>query len=208
MMLDKTGFDLWADGYDKAVGLSDESYTYPFAGYKQVLGSIYRQVMSQEPCPVLDLGFGTGTLAARLYQQGREVWGLDFSPKMREAAQAKMPDAHLFSGDFTAGLPAPLRERRYGFIVSTYALHHLTDGEKPGFLRELLPLLLPGGKLLIGDVAFASRAQLEECRAQAGDDWDGDEFYFVYEELRAFFPAMTFEPCSHCAGVLALSARN
>ena len=31
-MLDQKGFDLWADGYDKAVGLSDEEQTYPFAG--------------------------------------------------------------------------------------------------------------------------------------------------------------------------------
>ena len=33
-MLDNKGFDLWADGYDKAVGISDEENTYPFAGYK------------------------------------------------------------------------------------------------------------------------------------------------------------------------------
>lgn len=205
-MLDKNGFDLWAGGYDKDVGLSEESNTYPFAGYKQVLGSIYRQVMGRGPCPVLDLGFGTGTLTARLYAGGCEIWGLDFSENMREAAQAKMPGAHLFSGDFTAGLPAPLRARQYGFIVSTYALHHLTDRQKPGFLRELLPLLAPGGQILIGDVAFASRAQLEACRARAGEDWDGDEFYFVYEELRPLFPGMAFAPCSHCAGVLSLSA--
>ena len=28
-MLDHKGFDLWADGYDKTVGLSEESNTYP-----------------------------------------------------------------------------------------------------------------------------------------------------------------------------------
>ncbi len=30
-MLDNKGFDLWADGYDKSVGVSDEENTYPFA---------------------------------------------------------------------------------------------------------------------------------------------------------------------------------
>lgn len=29
-MLDHKGFDLWADGYDKTVGLSEESNIYPF----------------------------------------------------------------------------------------------------------------------------------------------------------------------------------
>ena len=37
-MLNDKGFDLWADGYDKSVGISDEENTYPFAGYKKVLG--------------------------------------------------------------------------------------------------------------------------------------------------------------------------
>ena len=34
-MLDKKEFDLWADGYDKTVGISDEENTYPFAGYQK-----------------------------------------------------------------------------------------------------------------------------------------------------------------------------
>jgi putative AdoMet-dependent methyltransferase len=44
-MLNDTGFDLWADGYDKAVGLSDEEHTYPFAGYKEVPGIVCQTVM-------------------------------------------------------------------------------------------------------------------------------------------------------------------
>ena len=46
-MLDHKGFDLWADGYDRAVGVSDEENSYPFAGYKRVLGRIYAEVMEK-----------------------------------------------------------------------------------------------------------------------------------------------------------------
>jgi len=66
-MLNQTGFDLWADGYDKSVGLSDEENAYPFAGYKAVLGTIYQTVMKKPKAVVLDVGFGTGTLTAKLY---------------------------------------------------------------------------------------------------------------------------------------------
>ena len=45
-MLDNKGFDLWADGYDQSVGLSDEDGTYPFAGYKQILNEIYNRVLT------------------------------------------------------------------------------------------------------------------------------------------------------------------
>ena len=74
-MLDNKGFDLWADGYDKTVGLSDEEQSYPFAGYKGVLARIYQLVMAKENAKVLDIGFGTGTLTKRLYEQGCKVWG-------------------------------------------------------------------------------------------------------------------------------------
>ena len=49
-MLNNKGFDLWADGYDKSVGLSDEANTYPFAGYKKVLAAIFQTVMPKRFC--------------------------------------------------------------------------------------------------------------------------------------------------------------
>ena len=75
-MLDNKGFDLWADGYDKTVGVSDEENTYPFAGYKNVLGAIYKTIMEKPNAVVLDIGFGTGTLTAKLYENGcTPGWG-------------------------------------------------------------------------------------------------------------------------------------
>lgn len=65
-MLDSKGFDLWADGYDKAVGISEEANAYPFAGYKDVLGGIFQEILSIEKAKVLDIGFGTGTLTTKL----------------------------------------------------------------------------------------------------------------------------------------------
>ena len=90
-MLDKNGFDLWADGYDKTVGISDEENTYPFAGYKIVLNSIFQTIMKRPNPTVLDIGFGTGTLTTKLYEHGCSVYGLDFSSRMIELASEKMP---------------------------------------------------------------------------------------------------------------------
>lgn len=72
-MLDKKDFDLWADGYDKMVGISDEENTYPFAGYKDVLGNIFQVIMEKQNAIVLDIGFGTGTLTTKLYENGCSV---------------------------------------------------------------------------------------------------------------------------------------
>ena len=204
-MLDKTGFDLWADGYDRAVGISDEENTYPFAGYREVLGSIFQTVMEKRNAAVLDLGFGTGTLTAKLYEHGCSIYGQDFSPRMIELASAKMPGALLCQGDFTRGLAEPLRHRRYDFIVATYALHHLTDGQKVEFLSSLCGQLNESGQILIGDVAFETRDKLDQCRREAGDAWDDEEFYFVADELKSAFPSLSFRPVSYCAGILTIA---
>ncbi len=203
-MLDEKGFDLWADGYDKSVQLSDEDNRYPFAGYKELLNQIFRRVLEKDSARVLDMGFGTGVLTTRLYQQGCSIWGQDFSENMCRAAQAKMPAAHLYQGDFSQGIAAPLRQQKYDFIIATYSLHHLDYGQKTALIRELLALLERGGKLLMGDVAFADQAALERCRLESGDLWDEDEFYFVYEQIRQDFPAIRFEQLSSCAGLFEL----
>lgn len=69
-MLNNTGFDLWADGYDKSVGLSDENDRYPFAGYRAMMNALYQRVLAQSGRDVLDIGFGTGILTSRLYEHG------------------------------------------------------------------------------------------------------------------------------------------
>lgn len=203
-MLNGKEFDLWADGYDKAVGISDEESTYPFAGYKKVLGFIFKTIIETANAVVLDIGFGTGTLTTKLYEQGCSIYGQDFSTRMIALASEKMPYAHLYQGDFSKGLVEPLRDRRYDYIVATYSLHHLTDTQKRVFLSELRDHLKENGKIIIGDVAFETRKDLERCRLAAGSAWDDDEIYFVAEELRKDLPDLSFTQISDCAGVLML----
>lgn len=203
-MLNNKEFDLWADGYDKTVGISDEENTYPFAGYKKVLGFIFQTIMETKNAVVLDIGFGTGALTTKLYERGCSIYGQDFSSRMIVLASEKMPDAHLYQGDFSKGLVKPLRNCRYDYIVATYSLHHLTDAQKSDFLLDLRNNLKENGKIIIGDVAFETRKDLERCKMKAGDAWDNDEIYFVVEELRKDFPGISFMQMSDCAGVLIL----
>ena len=203
-MLNSKGFDLWADGYDKTVGISDEESTYSFAGYKEVLGLIFKVIMETTNAVVLDIGFGTGTLTMKLYEQGCSIFGQDFSARMIALASEKMPDAHLYQGDFSKGLVEPLQNRHYDYIVATYSLHHLTDAQKSVFLTELRDHLKENGKIMIGDVAFETRKDLERCRLAAGDAWDDEEIYFVAEELRKDLPGLSFMQVSDCAGILML----
>lgn len=203
-MLGSTGFDLWADGYDKSVKVSDDDGTYPFAGYKNILNEIYGRVLSSAARKVLDIGFGTATLTSKLYEAGCSIFGMDFSERMIELAQVRMPNAKLHCGDFTYGLSEELTRDTYDAIIATYSLHHLTDTQKVSFIKSLIPLLNKGGCIYIGDVAFRSRVHLEECKKEAESDWDDDEIYFVFDELKEHFPTLQFQKFSYCSGILTV----
>ena len=138
-MLNNTGFDLWADGYDKSVGLSDENDRYPFAGYRAMMNALYQRVLAQSGRDVLDIGFGTGVLTSRLYEHGCRIYGQDFSARMIELAQAKMPDARLYQAIFPKALCRALRTavRRHRRDL----LAPPPDGHAENrLLRALLPL--------------------------------------------------------------------
>ena len=124
---------------------------------------------------------------------------------MIELASEKMPDAKLYQGDFAQGLVDSLKQYSYDFIVATYSMHHLSDKQKIRFINELLGHLNDDGMILIGDVAFESRDELDRCREESDDKWDDDEIYCVVEELRPEFPDLSFEKITFCSGILMMS---
>lgn len=205
-MLSNQGFNLWADNYDQTVQLSEENNLYPFAGYKKILNVIFNEAMQKEGSEILDIGFGTGVLTSKLYANGHQIDGVDFSSKMISIAQSIMPSANLIEWDFSKGLPPEMLGKKYDSIISTYALHHLTDEEKITFINSLIPLLKKDGKIFIGDIAFETREKLNKCRQDSIEYWDYDEFYFVYDELNSSLEnACEFYPISHCGGVFIIS---
>lgn len=207
-MLDSTGFDLWANGYDKSVNLSEESDEYPFAGYKEVLNYIYKQVTGMNRANVLDIGFGTGILTTQLYNSGCNITGIDFSSNMIDIAKQKMPKATLINWNFADGLPDEIKNHYFDYIISTYAIHHLTDKGKINFIKLLTLLLNKTGKIFLGDVSFETRNELEKCKVKYNDYWDNDEFYFIAEEIKKKLNnecSCEYIKISHCAGVLTIA---
>jgi putative AdoMet-dependent methyltransferase len=206
--LDSRSFDLWAGDYDETVEAADSDNLYPFAGYKILMNQIYGTVMNRKPASVLDIGIGTGVLANKLYEGGNRITGVDFSNAMLDTVRRKMPDIILIEYDFTKGLPPELKNTKFDFIISTYALHHLTDEDKIPFILSALSHLNENGLIIIGDVSFYTRSDLNECKNKSGDDWDGDEFYFVFSELNKALKnkcSLKYRQISYCSGILEIS---
>jgi putative AdoMet-dependent methyltransferase len=205
-MLDNKGFDLWADNYDKSVGISDDKSDYPFAGYKKLMSRIYNTVMKDKKLNILDIGIGTGSLSAELYKNGHKITGIDFSEEMIKICKTKMPLARLIQYDFVKGLPESIKGEKFDYIISTYALHHLNDGEKIVLIKESLKILDNGGSIIIGDIGFQTKKEFDACKASYHDEWD-DEYYFVFEEMKdklAEGYQIKYEQVSICAGIIVI----
>ena len=209
-------FDAWAADYDSGV-ISEERF--PFAGYEAVLGRVVRRAAPQ-PAPsepprsqpilcVLDLGTGTGNLAARFAALSAEVWGLDFSSKMLIKAKENVPNATFLQADLLGDWPTlPQFDR----IVSSYVLHEFDLSAKLSILTRCAQHLKRGGKIVVADIAFPTTDILKAARTRWCDVWDDAEHYWVADEALVACEAAgfwgRFEQVSSCGGVFTFEPKG
>jgi putative AdoMet-dependent methyltransferase len=198
-------FDDWAAGYDESVTANS---TFPFTGYSTLLQTIFEKAACPPGSNVLDLGIGTGNLALLFDKADCKLWGLDFSAEMLKLAQKKLPSAVLGKVDLRADWP-PAINRRFEAIVSAYTFHHFTLEEKISLVKRLLSrYLIPGGKLLIGDIAFENIDDEIRTRDSLGEEWE-QEYYWLADEsleaLRVEGVTAAFHKISYCAGIFEIT---
>jgi SAM-dependent methyltransferase len=126
---------------------------------------------------IVDLGAGTGLLAAAAAPYCRRVIAVDPSPAMLAAARAREAGIECVEAGFLTyehvGDPPDA-------VYSRNALHHLPDAWKAVALRRVANLLRPGGTLVLRDIVyFCNPGELEHvletwfdsAPADAGDGW-------------------------------------
>lgn len=100
-------------------------------------------------CRVLEIGCGTGSLAAKMAAKRAEVTAIDISPKMLAAAQAAAPDARILH--MTATEIDSFSAGSFDRIVAMLSLSEMTDAEINFVLDQSSKLLSDEGKLIIAD---------------------------------------------------------
>ncbi|MFV1958337.1 MAG: corrinoid protein-associated methyltransferase CpaM [Planctomycetota bacterium] len=98
---------------------------------------------------VLEIGCGTGTLAAMLLERGAHVVGIDISDAMLAVARANAPGAEILH--MTATEIGALGERRFHRVVATLTLSELSSDELDHVLGLARGMLEPGGTVVLAD---------------------------------------------------------
>lgn len=112
---------------------------------------------------VLDLGCGTGMLAARLAQQGCNVTGIDSSPSMlaqavRRVRSEGLADQVLLREMGAVDLDTAFQDGSFDAVVSTLVFSELSSDEIGYALTECRRILREGGQLLIADEVMPDSA--------------------------------------------------
>ena len=104
---------------------------------------------------VLDLACGTGTLALSALRAapGVRIAGVDADPDVLGRARAKARRAGAeIRFDQAMSTDLPYEDRSFDAVLSTLFFHHLAPEAKAATARELLRVLRPGGRLVVGDL--------------------------------------------------------
>jgi SAM-dependent methyltransferase len=114
------------------------------AAWRELLLSL----LPPPPADVLDVGCGTGTLMVLLAEAGFRVHGIDLSPRMVTAAQAKLAAAGVHATVNVADASEPPGAAdAYDVVLSRHLLWALPD---PGrAVRNWAQLLRPTGRLVL-----------------------------------------------------------
>jgi ubiquinone/menaquinone biosynthesis C-methylase UbiE len=173
-------FDTWSRIYD-----------WPWvqrATYRPIHNAVLQALATPPAHRVLDIGCGTGQLAARIKRERPVTYvvGCDFSAGMLQRAAARRHDVRWIQGD--AG-HLPFRDKLFDAITCTEAFHWFPD--QNAALAECHRVLKPGGRLLLALVN--TPATLVSDAFYVGSQLVGEPFYWpTQREIRARVEAAGF----------------
>lgn len=187
--------DVIAHEYDEDV-LNDSDPIR--AGYDELLdwASGHPAVVAADR--ILDLGSGTGNLSLRL-DSFKKLVCVDISEKMHEIARQKL--AHFSQVEFVqADLLGYFDDSpTFDAIISTYAIHHLTDDEKRLLFQKIYNRLEVGGAAVFGDLMFADKVDEERLCQKYNESHPyvveaiEEEFFWYVDQSVASLKALGFD---------------
>lgn len=164
---DQWNFDKQAANYDQHIKMHGDRFNV-HQDYEQALAKAVHTMQLNSGDSCLDIGIGTGNLGSQFLAQGVNVIGVDQSEEMLKQCNHKHPAIDTRKGHFLA---LPLLDNQVDGVVTSYALHHIPDGQKLLALVEMDRVLKDNGQICIVDLMFEN----DQHRQQVIDSFHQEE---------------------------------
>jgi len=139
--LRQTDFDAVAGDYDESLP------AHVVEHYLRKRVAFIRQHVP--PGPTLDVGCGTGVLAARLTNLGYQIVGVDPSRGMLAQLRQARPEIPVIAGDATA---LPFADGTFALTYCVAVMHHVAEQDAVRkTLTEMARVTRPGGRIVVWD---------------------------------------------------------
>lgn len=134
---------------------------------------------------VLDVGCASGLKSEYLTQKGLKVTGIDFSDKMIDLAQKRMPLGQFFVRDINESLDF---KNKFDGIFAQAVLLHISKKNVKKVLNNLIDFLNPNGYFYIAVKKLRDGAQEEQIVKENDYGYEYERFFSFYapEELKKY----------------------
>jgi ubiquinone/menaquinone biosynthesis C-methylase UbiE len=166
----RAGYDAMAEQYAEVFRASLEEAPLDRALLSGFVELVHRDHADPR---LLEVGSGTGTVAAHLHELGTTVRGIDLSPEMVEIARRAHPGIDFEVGEMSA---LDVADASVAGVVAWYSLIHVPGSLRPAVIGEFHRVLRPGGYVLLAfqvgddtmhlDEAFGHEVSLDFHRLQ------------------------------------------
>ncbi len=178
---EKFNHDPIAKDYDSDVKDSDNPIRL---GYTELLEWVSKKAKTSKI--IIDMGCGTGNTTNSL-NNFEKVFCIDISENMISLAKEKLKNKKnvFFIKDDLLSSLEKMKEENVDTIISTYAIHHLTQEEKHVLFEKINEILQDGGKIIFGDLMFKNKEykkEMEEKYPNLVEDFEEEFFWFIDEE--------------------------
>lgn len=156
-------------------------------GYVNLMEWIKKK--AKESNILIDLGCGTGNTSNQI-DSDKKIYCVDISQNMLDLAKKKLGnnknivfikiDLLGFFDDFE-------NDKQIDTIISTYAIHHLTQDEKHTLFEKTFNFLPKGGKIIFGDLMFKSKEyenQMKDKYPDLIEDFNDEPYWYIDDESK------------------------
>lgn len=155
-------------------------------GYKNLMKWVKDK--TKESKNLVDLGCGTGNTSNQI-ESDKKIYCVDISQNMLDIAKDKLKNNNIIfiKNDLLGFFDDFKNNKQIDTIVSTYAIHHLTQKEKHILFEKIFDFLPKGGKVIFGDLMFRNKEHENKIKNKYPDlieDFDDELYWYVDDESK------------------------